>query len=175
MPMQQPRVPDPPPPESFLAPGPTYIAPHSGFFFGNKAHQSSVIDFLPSKLAADRLMEQYWLAVHPVARVVHRPSFEAQYEVFWTEMSMGIEPTGSLQAIIFAALFSGVVSIPEDVVFETFGVTKKNVMDNFQLATETALGKANFLRTTKVETLQAIIMYMVRDHISLLMKSFKLT
>ena len=146
---------------SFLAPGPSYIAPTSGFFFAIGSHGTSLIDFLPSRLAADRLMQQYWYAVHPIARVVHRPSFERRYETFWNEVQMGIEPVGSLQAIVFAAMFSGVVSMPEEVILRDFGVAKKALEENFQQGTETALTRANILRTTKVETLQAFVTYLV--------------
>ena len=74
---------------------------------------------------------------------------------------MGIEPANSLQAVIFAAIFSGVVSMAEQVILLEFGVSKKDLVDNFQMGTETALGRANIIRTTKIETLQAFIMYMV--------------
>jgi len=145
----------------FLGPGPNYIAPQSGFFFGKGIHQNTIIEFLPSKIVSDRLIQQYFVAVHPVARVVHRPSFEQSYEVFWSEIYSGVEPLGSLQAIVFAAIFSATISTPEDAVLNEFGVPKKKLVENFQLGTETALGRANFLRTTKVETLQALVMYMV--------------
>ena len=145
-----------------MAPGPTYIAPNSSFFFSAGNHGKSLIDFLPSKFAADRLLQQYWYAVHPIARVVHRPSFQRRYHTFWNEVQMGIEPVGSLQAVVFAAMFSGVVSMPEDVIIRDFGVAKKALEDNFLQGTETALSRANLLRTTKVETLQAFVMYMVR-------------
>lgn len=74
---------------------------------------------------------------------------------------MGIEPTGSLQAIVFATMFSGVVSMSDEMVARDFGVPKKNLVGNFQVGTETALSRAHLLRTTKVETLQAFVMYMV--------------
>ena len=74
---------------------------------------------------------------------------------------MGVEPANSLQAVIFAAMFSGVVSMAEDAILLEFGVSKKDLVDNFQMGTETALGRANIIRTTKIETLQAFIMYMV--------------
>lgn len=74
---------------------------------------------------------------------------------------MGVEPTGSLQAVVFAALFSGVVSMSDNAVLMAFGTSKKDLVDNFQMGTETALGRANVIRTTKVETLQALVMYMV--------------
>ncbi|KAL9025620.1 MAG: hypothetical protein Q9196_005588 [Gyalolechia fulgens] len=145
----------------FLAPGPTYIAPSSSFFFSSGQNSASLIDFLPSKPIAGRLLNQYWLAVHPLCRTVHRPSFQRRYKAFWADVETGVEPPGSLQAIVFAALFSGVVSMPDNAILMEFGTTKKDLVDNFQMGTETALGRANVIRTTKVETLQALVMYMI--------------
>ncbi|KAI4250965.1 MAG: hypothetical protein L6R42_008554 [Xanthoria sp. 1 TBL-2021] len=145
----------------FLAPGPTYIAPSSSFFFSSGQSSASLIDYLPSKIIANRLLNQYWLAVHPICRIVHRPSFQRRYDTFWADVEMGVEPTGSLQAVVFAALFSGVVSMSDNAVLMAFGTSKKDLVDNFQMGTETALGRANVIRTTKVETLQALVMYMI--------------
>ena len=148
-------------PRNYMAPGPTYIPPTSNFFFAAGHQGNSLIDFLPSKSAADRLLQQYWYAVHPLTHVVHRPSFERRYQVFWSEVDMGIEPVGSLQAVVFAAMFSGVVSMPDEIIMHDFGVGKKDLVDNFQQGAETALVRANLLRTTKIETMQAFVMYMV--------------
>ncbi|KAL8675093.1 MAG: hypothetical protein Q9168_000464 [Polycauliona sp. 1 TL-2023] len=145
----------------FLAPGPTYIAPSSSFFFSSGQSSASLIDYLPSRMIANRLLSQYWLAVHPICRIVHRPSFQRRYNAFWADVEMGLEPTGSLQAVVFAALFSGVVSMSDQAVLMAFGTSKKDLVDNFQMGTETALGRANILRSTKVETLQALVMYMI--------------
>ena len=146
---------------SFLAPGPTYIAPSSSFFFSSGQNAVSLIDFLPSKVIADRLLGQYWSSVHQLCHVVHRPTFQRRYDAFWGEVQTGVEPTGSLQAIVFAALFSGVVSMSDNSILMEFGTSKKDLVNNFQMGTETALGRANVIRTTKVETLQALVMYMV--------------
>ena len=150
-----------PPAHEWLKPGPAYIAPSSGFFFSQRGQQASLIDFLPSRLAADRLVKQYFHAVHPIAQIVHRPTFEKEYETFWDEVSLGIEPPSSVQTIVFAAMFSGVVSMDEAAVLRDFGVARASLIDNFRLGTETALGRANFLRTTRIETLQAFVMYLV--------------
>jgi hypothetical protein len=37
------------------------------------------------------------------------------------------------------------------------------LIDHMKVATECALGKANFLRTTRVDTMQAFIMYLVSE------------
>jgi hypothetical protein len=119
------------------------------------------MDFLPSRLAADRLIKQYFLAVHPIAQMLHRPTFEREYHTFWDEVTLGIEPPNSVQTIVFAAMFCGVVSMDDADITRDFGVSKASLIDNFRLGTETALGRANFLRTTKIETLQAFVMYLV--------------
>lgn len=150
-----------PPTAEWLKPGPSYITPSSGFFVGAQAQGASLVDYLPSRLAADRLIKQYFAYVHPIAQILHRPTFEKEYDVFWDEVTLGIEPPNSVQTIVFAAMFSGVVSMDESVITRDFGVSKESLISNFKLGTETALARANFLRTTKLETLQGFVMYLV--------------
>ncbi|GAD93610.1 hypothetical protein MGYG_02110 [Paecilomyces variotii No. 5] len=147
--------------DAYFSPGPSYIAPSSEIMFGLMNRNYVFAEHLPSKTVTDRLMEQYWLAVHPVARVVHRPSFEKRYQIFWDDIDKGFEPTPSLQAVVFAALFTAVASMPESEVLRLFGVTQKDLRGDFQLATEAGLRKAHLLRTTKTETMQAFVMYLL--------------
>ncbi|OAX82561.1 hypothetical protein ACJ72_03090 [Emergomyces africanus] len=131
--------------ESLFTPGPSYIAPHSDFFFGGGERKYSLADFLPSRAAADRLLQQYWEAVDPIAKIVHRPTFEQQYENFWLDVSRGLEPVYSLQAVIFATLFSAVISMTQDSILSTFGVTQRKLIENFQLVLNSHLGLYPFL------------------------------
>jgi hypothetical protein len=96
--------------------------PSSGFFFGTTSQGASLIDFLPSRLAADRLIKQYFECVHPICQIVHRPTFEKEYDTFWDEVTLGLEPPVSVQTIVFAAMFSGVVSMEESAILRDFGV-----------------------------------------------------
>lgn len=146
---------------AIVAPGPTYLAPSPSFFFPNGNSSLSLIDYLPSRTVADRLLSRYWLSVHPIARVVHKPSFQRRYEAFWEDISQALEPPYPLQAVVFAAMFSGAVSLPDAVILMEFGVSKQDLVNSFKLGTEAALGRANITRSTKVETLQAFVMYMV--------------
>ncbi|CAJ2501660.1 Uu.00g045130.m01.CDS01 [Anthostomella pinea] len=145
----------------FLKPGNQYIVPTSGFLFGQIGEPPSILQFLPFRAAADRLMTQYFISVHTIAPCSHRPSLEMTYATFWEEITAGIEPRPSVQAIIFAAMFSGVVSMEEDVIYHELGYSKGNWVTSLRMGTETALSKANFLRTTKVETMQAFVVYML--------------
>ncbi|ORY65818.1 uncharacterized protein BCR38DRAFT_428445 [Pseudomassariella vexata] len=146
----------------FLKPSVQYIAPTSGFFFGQVVDQPSILGFLPHRAAADRFMRQYFVSVHPIAPCTHRSSLESTYASFWEDINANYEPRPSSQAIIFAAMFSGALAMDDGDIFrETGGYAKANWLACLKLGTETALGKANFLRTTKVETMQAFIMYML--------------
>jgi hypothetical protein len=149
----------------FLKPTNQYIVPTSGFFFGQVGEPPSILQFLPYRAVADRLMSQYFRAVHPIAPCSHRPTMERTYATFWEEITAGFEPRPSTQAIIFATMFSGVISMNEDVVFhELGGYPKANWVASLKMGTETALSKASFLRTTTMETMQAFIVYMVSLH-----------
>lgn len=119
------------------------------------------MNYLPTKVLVDKLIVHYWQAVHVIARTVHRPSFERHYDKFWKSVASGIEPRNSFQAVVFAALLSSVVSLSNEKILAEFGVDKQGLVDNFREATEAALSRANLLRTTKLETLQAFVMYLV--------------
>ncbi|KAL6707345.1 hypothetical protein ACN47E_004124 [Coniothyrium glycines] len=148
-------------PMSWLAPSSDFVAPSSAFFFAPGIQRSSLTIHLPSKIMVDNLISHYWNAVHTIAKTVHRPSFERQYERFWVSINSGIEPRNSFQAVVFATLLSSIISMPEHKILSDFGVGKRKLVDNFREATEAALARANFLATTKLETLQAFVMYLI--------------
>lgn len=147
--------------ESFLEPGPTYLAPNSSFILGDVGRRRSLMDFLPPKEAADSLVGHYFHRVHTIAKVVHRSTFQLQYDNFWTNVLMGIEPAASAQALVFAVLFAAAVSLSEAEISSIFSRSKRAVVTNFQTGTEVALGKAQFLRTSRIETLQALVIYLI--------------
>ncbi|KAJ9647026.1 hypothetical protein H2199_002012 [Coniosporium tulheliwenetii] len=165
-----------------LAPGPDYIPPASSFLFAPEPRRDTLLHFLPSKAAADKLIARYFEAVHPVTRIVHRPSFERQYSLFWQNIGVSIEPPFSFQAAVLAALLSAVISLPDDSILSEYGASKPELVENFRQGAETALARANFLRTTKLETLQAFVMYMIplcrkevsRAHSALLASAIRL-
>lgn len=148
-------------PKSYIGPGPDYIAPTSSFFFPGTNMSTSLMAYLPSKIAADQLIAQYWLSVHLLAKAVHRPTFEAQYAQFWSNIATGSEPLPSIQAIMFATMFSAAVSMTEDQVVQRFRTSRAALIDTLRSGTEMALAKANFLRTTKVDVMQAFVIYLI--------------
>lgn len=153
----------------FLDPGPTYIAPGSGFIFGDVGHKRNLLDYLPTKDVANYLVEIYHENVHFLARVVHWPSFQLQHDNFWTSVLANIEPPPSQQAIVLAVMFSAVASMSESDLMDLFNQPKSVVLANFQKGTEVVLSKAQVLRTAKIETVQAFVAYLIpmcRDQMS---------
>ena len=148
-------------PSSWMSPSNDFLAPSSGFYFAPGIEKTTVMTYLPNKILVDKLLTHYWEAVHPIVRTVHRPSFERKYDVFWKSVASGIEPHRSFQAVIFAALLQSIISMPAEKALSEFGAEKLGLVNNFKLGTESALSRANFLRTTKLETLQATVMYLV--------------
>jgi hypothetical protein len=127
------------------------------------------MQYLPAKEVADSLLEQYWDAVHYMARLLHRPTFERQWAQFWNSVHVGVEPPASLQALVMAMLLSSVTSMSEERITYEFRAEKAQLLDTFRQGTESALYRANFLRTTKVQTLQAFVMYLVCTTVCLLL------
>lgn len=170
--LEENRRPEPQLPDSsqdFLAPGSSYIAPGSGFIFGDVGNKRSLINFLPAKAAADALVRNYYENVHFIARVVHWPSFQLHYENFWTSVLAGLEPPAWQQSIVLSILFAAVASMNEGEISAVFARPKSTILGNFQTGTEVALSKAQFLRATKLETLQALVIYLIpmcRDQLS---------
>jgi hypothetical protein len=83
------------------------------------------------------------------------------YASFWDDVRQNIEPRISIQAVVFAAWFNAAVSA-DDSFCRDQNYTKTQLVSHMKMGTESALSKANFLSTTRFETLQAFVMYLVR-------------
>ncbi|KUM60175.1 hypothetical protein ACN42_g6960 [Penicillium freii] len=159
-----PSTPSPSPPgitEDFLQPGPYFTVPSINLLFTQASSGDALTRYLPPRSAADKLMECYWDAVHPVSRVVHRPSFVQRYETLWETIENGYPVPPSLAAIVYSMLFSASVAMSEEQISELFQTSKQYLKDSLQLGTELALGRANLLRASKIETLQAFVAYLL--------------
>lgn len=118
---------------------------------------------LVSRNTADKLLERYWESVHPVARVIHRPSFAQRYETLWEAVEEGHKDkiVPSLSAIVLSVLLSAVVSMSDTQVWTLCQVSREELKNKLKLGTEAALGRAQLLSSSKIETLQAFVAYLV--------------
>ena len=51
--------------------------------------------------------------------------------------------------------------MPEKSVMNSYAIPRITLIERLQTAVETSLSRANFLRTAKLETMQALVMYLV--------------
>ena len=150
------------PARDYLYPGSIRIQPSNELIFGRQANPPTPLEMmLPAKAMSDGLIEQYFRAVHPVAMCVHGPSFRVEYQAFWDEVYSNVEPRPSTQALIFAAMFSAAESLDGKVAAQRFGHDRDTLLNNMKTGVESALCQASFLRATRVETVQALVMYLV--------------
>ncbi|EAW15050.1 Zn(II)2Cys6 transcription factor [Aspergillus clavatus NRRL 1] len=145
----------------YFGPGPYFIPPQSGLFFSQSCSASSMTDWASQRPMADALLKQYWEAVHPIVRIAHRPSLERRYRTFWEAIDTGGRPPASLRALICSMLFIAVVSMSTSTVLHQFGIAQQILQNHLQFKTEKALKDARLLSTTRLETLQAFVLYLI--------------
>lgn len=133
------------------------------FIFSQGSSGASRVENIVSRNIADRLLERYWDSVHPVARILHRPSFAQRYETLWEAVEDGYQEniTPSLAAIVFSVLLSAVVSMSEEQVRDLCQESREELIHKLKHGTENSLGRAQLLHCSKVETLQAFVAYLV--------------
>lgn len=148
---------------SSFEPSPAYAAPSSAMLF--PASPQSDHDYrklLPNYAISQKILKYYWSRVHPIACVVHKPSFDVRWQTFWGTLQAGHEVEVSLQAIIFAVLFSGLMSMSEDLIVHELGGNRSAWVCSLHSAVGSALTRANWIRSIRLEILQAVVIYLVR-------------
>ncbi|CAK7223054.1 hypothetical protein SBRCBS47491_005071 [Sporothrix bragantina] len=160
---------DAPPIPDFLRPSRDYITPSSGALFGHLTAVPIVQKLLPSAWICDFLKKTYFTSVHPIASCLHQSTFEQQFSEFFALVESGRQPRRTRQALVFAVLFSGVVAADESAIAAQFNIRKVDLVAIVKYGVEASLGRANLLRTTSVEAMQAFVIYLVtlcRDEVS---------
>lgn len=153
---------DVPPIPDFLRPSRDYITPSSSALFGHLTAVPTVQKLLPSSWICGFLKNTYFTNVHPIASCLHQPTFEQEFSEFLLLVDRGRQPRRPRQALVFAVLFSGVVAADENEIAVQFNVRKVDLVALVKYGVEASLGRANLLRTTSVEAMQAFVIYLVR-------------
>lgn len=131
---------------------------------------------LPTRIEADALFQRYLEAVSPLAHVLHIPSFKRVFERFWMNVELGNPNQNSCTALILAVCMAAAASVSPLQAKSQFGITKEDLFLRLQKATERALLRANWAKTSNIRTLQALTIYLVstcshRDYPQLLIIS----
>ncbi|KAF2263844.1 fungal-specific transcription factor domain-containing protein [Lojkania enalia] len=116
---------------------------------------------MPTKIEAESLFQRYLEAVSPLAHVLHIPSFNRLFDRFWINIELGNPNPNSCTALILSVCMAAAASLSPLQAKAQFGITKEDLFLRLQKATERALLRANWAKTSNIRTLQALTIYLI--------------
>lgn len=141
------------------------VSPSLTLLFGNSIHGSpsstSEIAQLPTRLEAEILYQKYLESVNPIVHVLHIPSFRRLLESFWTNIDLGHANSESSVALVLSVCTAAAASITTIQSKAHFGLSQEDLFQRLQTATEQALVRAKWSKTTNIQTLQALTIYLI--------------
>lgn len=141
------------------------LAPALNLLLGGSisAHSNNDISApqLPTKMEAEALFQRFLDAVDPMAHVLHLPSFRRLFGRFWINVEIGSPNQNSCTALVLAVCMAAAASVSPLQAKSQFGITKEDLFLRLQKATERALLRANWAKTSNIRTLQALTIYLV--------------
>lgn len=127
------------------------------FIFGRQRFDS-VSTLHPPAAQSFRLWQVFTSNVHPLTKVLHGPSVQEEILRSLSEPSSTEGPT---EALIFSIYLIAVVSLTDGECRNLLGESREKQLARYCYATEAALSRADFLRSTDLKVLQAFILYLV--------------
>ena len=121
--------------------------------------ESQIDPQLPSFEQQLVLCEAYMANVHPVTKILHGPSLRAYLHRTKSTLDCSPGPKG-LKALMFAVFHVATISFSEEECRQKLGEERYSLIRRYRLATELALAKADFVNTTEMSTLQALVLFL---------------
>lgn len=105
------------------------------------------------------LLDYFWKIIHPFININHRQAFRDQLEDFRRRSSPIYK---EFEATMLCQQLLAVATMSDEQARQALGQGKEELVSQLRLAVETALGRADVLRTRKFIAFQALIYYIVR-------------
>lgn len=124
---------------------------------------AEVISVLPEKVQADILIGRYFECVDPVYPMIHRQTFYADYEHFW---SMGPEEKLGVDAAFIALIFV-MLALGTQFVTSTSSEERKQTAEFYASASNQALRMFSYLSTASIRSIQAMVLmtyFLINDN-----------
>ncbi|KAK8127429.1 hypothetical protein PG984_008537, partial [Apiospora sp. TS-2023a] len=122
-----------------------------------------VIGVMPEKMQADMLLGQYFECVDPIYPMIHRQTFYADYEHFWSLPQAEKEQSdAALVALIFVMLAMGT-----QFVTSTNPRDHKQTAEFYASASNQALRMSSYLSTASIRSVQAMVLicyFLINDN-----------
>ncbi|KAB5540472.1 fungal-specific transcription factor domain-containing protein [Coniochaeta sp. 2T2.1] len=122
-----------------------------------------VISVLPDKVQADILLGRYFECVDPVYPMLHRQTFYADYEHFWS-----LPPTEKNRIdAAFVALLFVMLALGTQFVTSTSPAERKQTAEFYASASNQALRMNSYLSTASIRSIQAMVLityFLINDN-----------
>ncbi|RGP64450.1 fungal specific transcription factor domain-containing [Fusarium longipes] len=125
--------------------------------FGHQKSTSSSLEY-PSPVHSFQLWQVFISNVHPLTKILHGPSVQKDILATFSEPAA---TTSSTEALIFSIYLVAVVSLTDKECMSMFGQSRQELLAKYCNATEVALSKADFLRSTDLRILQAFTLHLL--------------
>jgi hypothetical protein len=122
-----------------------------------------VISVLPDKLQADILLTRYFECVDPVYPMLHRQTFYADYEHFWSLP----RPEQDRADAAFMALMFVMLALGTQFVTSTSPIERKQTAEFYASASNQALRVNSYLSTASIRSIQAMVLityFLINDN-----------
>ncbi|OHE93826.1 hypothetical protein CORC01_10847 [Colletotrichum orchidophilum] len=126
--------------------------------FGSSDRSSvDLSTFHPEPVHIFRLWQIYLDNVNALLRVTHAPSFQARI----IEAVSSIENMSpALEALMFSMYSMAISSLTEEACYDTFKQPRALLLTKYQFGCQQALANSQFLRTTDIDCLTALFLYL---------------
>lgn len=112
----------------------------------------------PTLEESNMLCKLFFENVNPFIRVLHQAHFGRELDRY---RRGSIDFPREFEALLFAIFLLTINSLRPEVVQRIFSTPKHTLLANYQYACQAALANVDFFKTDKVQTLQALVHYLV--------------
>jgi hypothetical protein len=113
----------------------------------------------PSALQILALLGAYMSNVHTVIKILHGPSLSAYLQGKSKSLDCSPGPKG-IEALNFSIFHAAATSLTEEECVVKLGEERQILLRRYRLATELGLAKADFINSTEISTLQALVLFL---------------
>ncbi|KAF4868955.1 Aurofusarin cluster transcription factor aurR2 [Colletotrichum siamense] len=131
--------------------------PQINLIFGHQQMQSPEL-LHPSPIQSFKLWQVFLSNVHPLTKIIHGPSMQEEV------LRMLSNPTAtdrSTEPLIFSIYLIAVVSLTDEECRNLLDEPREKHLARYRYATEVALSRVDFLRSTNLKVLQAFTIYLL--------------
>lgn len=126
--------------------------------FGNRGAAEGVPLRHPSPERMKILRALYFRNVDPLLKILHRPTIDKMFDIFI--VNPDDHPLSKpFEALFFAIYFAAVTSLSPENCRNFLGEDRTTLSARYRRSVEIALSKADYLSSSSLETLQALMLY----------------